>query len=121
MKDEEDEGDSESGDENDDNDTRLGRDEDSAEEVKKDPPKKRKKPKTKKPKKKGCRRNPVSRRGRTGIEKPRGIIDPGTEIDVIGGPGWHVISQIDNMNAQLDGALVGMGERTLPLVRAVTA
>jgi hypothetical protein len=32
-----------------------------------------------------------------------------------------VISQIDNMNAQLDGALAGMGERTLPLVRAVTA
>jgi hypothetical protein len=31
---------------------------------------------------KHSRRNPISRRGRTGLRKLRAIIDPGTEIDV---------------------------------------
>jgi hypothetical protein len=56
-----------------------------------------------------------------GNEQPRGIIDPGTEIDVIGGPGWHILSKIENLNTQLDGALTGMGECCLPLVHAVIA
>ncbi len=52
----------------------------------------------------------ISRRGRTGIDKPSGVIDPGAEIDGIGGSGWHVISQIDNQNAKLYGALAGICE-----------
>jgi hypothetical protein len=55
------------------------------------------------------------------IKKPRAIIDPGTEVDVIGGVGWKVLSKMDNQVAQLDGALEGMGEYSLPLVTAVTA
>ena len=109
-----------SGDENDDEENTSGQDEPSVEESKKK--RKSKKQRKKQPSKnKSIRRNPISRRGRTGIDLPRGIIDPGTEIDVIGGIGWHVLSKVDNMSAQLDGALAGMGERTLPLVRAVTA
>jgi hypothetical protein len=55
------------------------------------------------------------------MEKPRAIIDPGTEVDVIGGVGWQVLSKVDNQVAQLDGALEGMGECSLPLLTAVTA
>jgi hypothetical protein len=107
MKDKEDEKESE--DENDDEETKSGHDKVS---------------KTKRKRwtrNKKSRRSPLSRRGRTGIEKPRAIIDPGTEIDVIGGVGWHVLNKVDNMDAQLDGALVGMGGRSLPLVSAATA
>jgi hypothetical protein len=120
MKDDDDSGEPDSGAENSEDSISSGQDERSIEEVHVDKPRKKKwkKPKARQVK---SRRNPISRRGRTGIEKPRGIIDPGTEIDVIGGTGWHVLSTIDNMNAQLDGALAGMGERSLPLVRAVTA
>jgi hypothetical protein len=109
MKDDEDDDEPDSGDENIDDNEKSGLDEVSSKEVKQDKtPKnsKRKKPTTQS---KPSRRNPISGRGRTGIEKPRGIsIDPGTKIDVIGGPGWHTLSSIDNMNAQLDGALAGM-------------
>ena len=109
-----------SGDKNDDEDDTSGQDEPSVEESKKE--KKSKKKRKKQPTMTGslCG-SPISHYGCTGIDKPRGIIDPGTEIDVIGGTGWHVLSQVDNMNVQLDGALAGMGERTLPMVRAVTA
>jgi hypothetical protein len=119
MKDDDDD-ESHSGDEHDDEDATSGQGEKSVEEVKKDKTPKKKKRNQPTKSRSNCR-NPISQRGRTGINKPRGIIDPETEIDVIGGPGWHVLSQIDNMNAQLDGALAGMGERTLPLVHAVTA
>jgi hypothetical protein len=39
----------------------------------------------------------------------------------LAGPGCHVLSTLDNMTAQLDGALAGMGERSLLLVCVVTA
>jgi hypothetical protein len=121
MKDD-DEDESKSGDENDDNEDRSGQDEISEEEVQVDKPRKKKK-KQSKARHDKSRRNAVSRRGRTGKEKPRGNIYPGTEIDVIGGTGWHVVSTLScfNMTAQLDRALAGMGERSLPLVRVVTA
>jgi hypothetical protein len=119
MKDNDDSGDSESGDDEDDDNSK-------SESI--EPPKKKakngkaKRKRRQKSTLKGRRnRNPVSRRGRTELEKPRGIIDPGTEIDVIGGVGWLVLSAIDNTCAQLEGALAGMGGRSLPLVRAVTA
>jgi hypothetical protein len=70
---------------------------------------------------KRLRRNPVTRQGRPGSDKPRAIIDPGTELDVIGGVGWRVLSTLDNQSAYLDGALEGMGECTLLLVNTVTA
>jgi hypothetical protein len=78
-------------------------------------------PARKKKKQKKALLNPISRRGRTRIEKPRAIIDPGTEVDVIGSVGWKVLSKVDNQVAQLDGALEGMGECSLLLVTAVTA
>ena len=49
------------------------------------------------------------------------IIYPGTEIDVIGGVGWFILSVVDGTTANLGGALSGMGERRLPIVSAVTA
>ena len=67
------------------------------------------------------RRNPILRRGVNSPEKPRAIIDPGTEVDVIGGVGWHVLTRLENHKAQLDGALEGMGTRALQIVNAVTA
>jgi hypothetical protein len=89
MKDEDDDDESNSGHENDDDD-----DEDAAsgqqvkqsveEEAKKCKPPKKKQNEPAKKKKKN-RLNPVSRRGRTANDKPWGVIDPGTEIDVIGG------------------------------------
>jgi hypothetical protein len=100
------------GDGNDDDDSTSGQDEEST---------KKKTPARKKKKQKKSRRNPISWRGRTRIEKPRAIIDPGTEVDVICGVGLKVLSKIDTQVAQLDGALEGMGECGLPLVTAVTA
>jgi hypothetical protein len=123
MKDKDNNGESESEDDQGDNDTTAGQDEKSV-TADKPPKKKKKKSKRKQLKtiKAKLHRNPdVSQRGRMRKEKPRGIIDPGTKIDVIGRPGWHVLSKIDNMNAQLDGALTGMGKCSLPLVSAVTA
>ena len=52
---------------------------------------------------------------------PRMIIDPRTEIDVIGGVGWFILNVVDGTTANLGGALAGMGERRLPIVSAVTA
>ena len=52
---------------------------------------------------------------------PRMIIDPGTEIDVIGGVGWFILNVVDGTTANLGGALAGMGEQRLPIVSAVTA
>ena len=52
---------------------------------------------------------------------PRMIIDPGTEIDVIGGVGWFILNVVDGTTANLGGALVGMGERRLLIMSAVTA
>jgi hypothetical protein len=69
--------------------------------------------------KRKARRNPISRHGRTRIEKLWAIIDPGTEVDVIGSVGWKVFSKVDNQVAQPDGALEGMGECSLRLVIAV--
>ena len=100
-------------DENDDDDSTSGQDEKSTTNKKTTTRNKKKQKKS--------RWNPVSRRGRTGNDKPRGIIDPGTEIDVIGSVGWKVLSKVDNQYAQLDGALKGMGGCSLPLVTAVTA
>ena len=37
------------------------------------------------------------------------IIDPGTEIDVIGGVGWFILNVVDGTKANLGGALAGMG------------
>ena len=41
---------------------------------------------------------------------PRMIIDPGTEIDVIGGVRWFILNVVDGTTANLGGALAGMGE-----------
>ena len=49
------------------------------------------------------------------------IIDPGTEIDVIGGFRWFILKIVDGMTANMGGYLAGMGERRLPIVSAVTA
>ena len=49
------------------------------------------------------------------------IIDPGTEIDVIGGVGWFILNVVEGTTANLGGALEGMGERRLPIVSDVTA
>ena len=54
-------------------------------------------------------------------EAPRVIIDPGTDIDVIGGVGWCIINVVDRTTDNLGGALAGMGEQRLPIVSAVTA
>ncbi|GKY93620.1 hypothetical protein MPSEU_000329400 [Mayamaea pseudoterrestris] len=71
--------------------------------------------KEKKPKK--TRRNPRSRRGRS-TDRPRAIIDPGSEVHIIGGVGWEVISQV-NKSTQVDGALPGMVGQKLPFVCAL--
>jgi hypothetical protein len=86
MKDEDDDDESNSGHENDDDDedAASGHVEQSVEEAKKCKPPKKKQNEPAKKKKKN-RLNPVSRRGRTANDKPWGVIDPGTEIDVIGG------------------------------------
>ena len=52
---------------------------------------------------------------------PRLIIDPGTEIDVIGVVGWFILNVVDGTTVNLGGALAGMGEQRLPIVSAVTA
>ena len=52
---------------------------------------------------------------------PRMIINPGTEIYVIGGVGWFILNVVDRTTANLGGALAGMGEQRLPIVSAVTA
>ena len=49
------------------------------------------------------------------------IIDPGMEIDVIGGVRWIILNVVDGTTANLGGSLAGMGERRLPIVSAVTA
>ena len=49
------------------------------------------------------------------------IIDPGTEIDVIGGVGWYIINVVDGTKANLGGALAGMGKQRIPIVSTVTA
>ena len=49
------------------------------------------------------------------------IIDPGTDIDVIGGVGWFIINVVDGTTANLGGSLAGMVERILPVVCTVTA
>ena len=51
---------------------------------------------------------------------PRMIIDPGTEIDFIGGVGWFILNLVDGTTANLGGALAGMGGRILPIVYSVT-
>ena len=38
------------------------------------------------------------------------IIDPGTEIDVIGGVGWFILNVVDGAADNLGGALAG-GDR----------
>ena len=71
------------------------------------------------------RKRGQARRGRNDVINlrvaPRMIIDPGTEIDVIGGVGWFILNVVDGMTANLGGALAGMGERRLHIVSAVTA
>ena len=52
---------------------------------------------------------------------PRMIIDPGTDIDVIGGIRWFILNVVDRTTANMGGALAGMGEQKLPIVSAVTA
>ena len=113
---------SNSGDESDDDDDATSsQDEQPAEEAKKGKPlKKKQKQLTKNKRKKNCGCC-TSQHGCMGIDEPWGVINPGTQINVISSPGWHFPSQVDNVSAQLDGALTGVGERALLLVRAVTA
>ena len=49
------------------------------------------------------------------------IINPGTEIDVIGGVGWFILNVVDGTTANIGGSLAGMGERRLTIVSAVIA
>ena len=49
------------------------------------------------------------------------IIDPGMEIDVIGGVVWIILNVVDRKTADFGGSLAGMGERRIPIVSAVTA
>ena len=51
---------------------------------------------------------------------PRMIINPGTEIDVIGGVRWFILNVVNGTVANLGGALAGMGEQILPIVSAIT-
>ena len=64
-----------------------------------------------------------ARRGRNNVINsrvaPRMIIDPGTEIDVIGGVGWFILNVVDGITTNLGGALAGMGERRLPIASVV--
>ena len=59
--------------------------------------------------------------GINSLVAPRMIIDPGTDIDVIGGVGWFILNIVDETTANLGGALAGMGEQRLPIVSIVTA
>ena len=43
------------------------------------------------------------------------------EIDVIGGISWSITNMIESTTINLEGGLVGMGERCLLIVSAVTA
>ena len=70
--------------------------------------------------KKKKRRNPKLRRGRVAELQPKGIIDPGTDFEVLGGVGWMVVEQL-NRDTQLDGAFAGMSGGNLPVVVGVTA
>jgi hypothetical protein len=83
-------------DRNDDDESTSGQDEESS---------KKKDSGEKKKKQKKARRNLIFRRGRTGIHKPRAIIDPGIEAGFIGGVGRKVLSKVDNQVAQLDGVV----------------
>ncbi len=74
-----------------------------------------------KKKAKKARRFTRTRRGRMDSNKPRVIVDTGTDLEVIGGAGWKVLSRVNNKVAQLDGALAGMIGKPLVLVNAVTA
>ena len=49
------------------------------------------------------------------------IIDPRTEIDIIGGVGWFILNLVDGTTSNLGGSLAGMGERRLPIGSAITA
>ena len=81
---------------------------------------KKKSSRKKTPARKKKRRNPIARRGRSTDEQPKGIIDPGTDFEVLGGVGWEVVEKL-NRETQLDGALAGMEGENLPVVCAVTA
>jgi hypothetical protein len=48
------------------------------------------------------RHNPATCPDKPGSNKPRAIIDPGTELDIIGGVGWSVISMMEDQSALLD-------------------
>ena len=49
------------------------------------------------------------------------IINPGTEIDVIGGVRWFILNVVDGTKANLGRSLTGMGELRLTILSAVTA
>ena len=58
-------------------------------------------------------------RGRTS-QSPYAIVDPGADMEIIGGVGWHVLHFSDRTEI-LNGALEGMGSSVLPTADAVTA
>ena len=51
---------------------------------------------------------------------PYAVIDPGAEMEVIGGVGWRIL-HFPQKSETLNGALTGMGSEVLPTVDAVTA
>ncbi len=69
---------------------------------------------------KKVRYNPVIRRGRAEDEKPRVVLDEGTEFEVIGGRGWLVLEQLSK-SANMGGWRTGMDGPTLPIVNAACA
>ena len=71
------------------------------------------------------RKRGQARRGRKDVINShmalRMIINPGMDIDVIGGVGWFILNVVDGTTANLGGSIAGMGKRRLPIVSAVTA
>ena len=65
------------------------------------------------------RKRGQARRGRSDVINsrvaPRMIIDPGEDIDVIGGFGWFILNVVDRTTGNLGGALAVMGNEDSPL------
>ena len=53
-------------------------------------------------------------------KSPYAVVDPGADMEIIGGVGWHVL-HFSERTEILNGALEGMGSSVLPTADAVTA
>jgi hypothetical protein len=107
------------GDEYDNVEIESAQEDDSTAPVKKERAKKQKNPSKWKHKHAKSCRSPIS--CRVDNKKTRAILDPGTECGIVGGDIWTVLEKVIGLEAQLGGALAGMGTCSLPLVNAVAA